>query len=164
MKFVNDNILYSPLLFLHSDLSKKVPPVPRSKYWIVFGSLEKYEHGGKWLYRILKRGFWHVFVLVHSSQGWSVIDPTFSGLEIQVLNYPADVWVEMIYKRLGLHLIEVKKSSNRTRSYRLISCMYCVSIVKYVLGLKIFAIDLCKLEITKCLNQLTLLFIADCSV
>lgn len=90
-------------------------------------------------FKILKKGFRHVFVISRDDYNWYVIDPDWRYLSIKILEHDIDhnVPKELSKKLTVLHV----KHSACTKRYL---CMpwklfSCVGIIKYALGLSFWS-------------------------
>lgn len=93
--------------------------------------------------KFLKNGFRHILVLKNDGYNWLLINPTKSGLEIDILPLEADVSIESILKDqfkdssvLSVDTIPKQKSNYLFRP----TLLTCVMAIKYYLGIKCWAL------------------------
>lgn len=89
-----------------------------------------------------KKGFGHVYVLMRDEFNWMMLDPRNNSLHIELLPFNASEDVPTLIKKEMGHTIlkiivedKIQKWPNLNPFYM----VQCVNIVKYILGIKVFA-------------------------
>jgi len=81
---------------------------------------------------LLKPGFSHCLLLHRVPGGWVLLDPSFGGLEISVFGEDVDVPGKL--RGAGCAVVAARKEEYRQGILR--PPTYCVSFVRYALGIK----------------------------
>jgi hypothetical protein len=105
-------------------------------FWLVFRS------GEHWFCKFLKKDFGHVYVLFHDKYNWVGINPRSYRLECKVLNFkPSDDIGRQMHNKFGYKVIKVttRVNCNRTINMQMFYSLTCVSMVKYITGIRLFA-------------------------
>jgi len=104
--------------------------------WLLF------REGNHPLKYFLRKEYGHVYILMRDNyKFWNVIDPADSYLKFSVLNFNPTDDVPHILNKKGVRILKVtvKRIDKRTQGIRLCALINCVSIAKYVLGVKFLA-------------------------
>lgn len=100
--------------------------------WVVF------KHSTHWSQRFLKSGFGHCYVLTKDKYCWYTVDPRTHGLQMQILGCPVTDDVPRMLKNDGNTVVRVMSYDIRKHRlhFRFPCLVNCVTLVKYILGIK----------------------------
>ena len=92
--------------------------------------------------RFLNPKFLHVSMIIWQEEDWYTLDPTWDGLEFRRIDWgygtndPIIYYLDKGYTIIKIHSRKFKKKSK----FYFFNCFNCVTLVKYMLGLKCKAI------------------------
>ncbi len=106
------------------------------EFWVIFKS------GDLWYQRYLRDGFGHCIVMFKDDFNWIVLDPTISCLKTVVLPYDVSENVPGMYAKKDRHtVLRVNSSIDPSKKTNmLITIPSCMTVVSYIMGVKIFAL------------------------
>lgn len=106
--------------------------------YLVFSKNDKNSLWGK----ICGNKFSHVYAIFKDQYNWINVDPHFNRLGVYIMNYDIDEHVPLIIGNdANVEVLEIKvKDSNDINYIPRLCILNCVSIIKYILGLKLFSI------------------------
>ena len=108
-------------------------PQPQT-YWIVF------KKGVGWYCPFMKQNFGHCLILTQDGFNWYICDPTRRKLEFKILSYnPKYNLPNFLHKQEGHKLIKLTMLDTQHTYIPSITFFSCVTIVKYILNLKMVA-------------------------
>ena len=90
--------------------------------------------GDRWL----KDGFKHVYAIERSALGWTCTDPSKSDIHTMILpaHFETDVMSTFIYNNPKCHVMRLHVKPHQHAIYPALGVISCVSVMKYMLGIK----------------------------
>lgn len=92
--------------------------------------------------RFLKKGFQHTYVLTKDYDNWIELNPRNHALEFFVLPFKLEVDVPGLLVREKGHsciYVKIEHRKKKNPNFNIFSTVHCVNIVKYIVGIKVFA-------------------------
>lgn len=112
------------------------------EYWIGFRSAQYFVR------HLMKKDFGHVYIICKDKFNWVQIDPRNASLEVYILPYkPEDDVPKILNENLRHRFIRfhVEQKINKWPNLNPFKMIHCVNIVKYVLGIRVWAVTPYKL-------------------
>ncbi len=112
------------------------------EYWIGFRAAQYF------IRHLMKKDFGHVYIIAKDQFNWVQIDPRNASLEVCILAFkPEDDVPEILNEKYGHRFIrvEVEQKINKWPNLNPFKMIHCVNIVKYILGIKMWAVTPYKL-------------------
>ncbi len=101
-----------------------------------------FTEGDYWTSHLLKRGFEHVYVVFCDGFNWIMMSPMSNRLDVRVVSLGADAFYPRLIKKAHpRHTVLGVKVADNSRGYvfRKFGFISCVSVIKYMLGVRGFA-------------------------
>lgn len=113
----------------------KLPDEPITEFWIVFSDSED------WIRYFLKQNFSHCYVLTKDKFNWMILNPERLYLRTEIAPYPADEDLIKIFIKPHETVLKISFMPRHTTTRFGICGMFsCVTLVRYLLGLRIKAL------------------------
>lgn len=107
--------------------------MPTKEMWLLF------RDGNHPLKYFLRKKFGHVYILMRDNFGfWLLIDPMDAYMKHVVLNNNKEDNVPQLLNKNGIRVLRVvvRRKEERIQGIRIFALVNCVTIVKYMLGVK----------------------------
>ena len=103
--------------------------------WIVFCD------SPDWKNKILKKNFRHVYILTKDQFNWFMIDPDWRYLNVKILPFRANYNVPKTILNKETTILHIKHQECTKKHLLCVAKLFtCVEIVKYTLGISMFAL------------------------
>ena len=114
---------------------KKIYTGNRQEFWIIFTK------GNAWYTKLLKRGFGHMIVVTRDQYNWIILDPQHLMLKITIPAAPVDKDLPRAIAYEHDRIIKLSFCNRATHpSFGMFGLRTCVTMVKYMLGLRVWAL------------------------